>query len=222
MAQAPALMQFLIVVLAAWLARQQEAFIEYLKAENRMLKARLGRRRIIFSDAERRLLARHAKAVGRKKLFELDPIVSPDTLLRWHRQLIAMKWTFRRQGPGRPRVMGTIEALVVRMASENPRWGYTRIQGALSRTSGCDLSARSVDDCQLIHGGFPFPFPVPVSGRKIPRDGGIILAVAKSRRDIEAIVKEDPFHAHGLADFRIIEFRASQRADDIQERIETS
>ena len=61
-----------------------------------------------------------------------------------------------------------------------------------------------------------------VSGRKIPRDGGIILAVGKSRRDIEAIVREDPFHAHGLADFRIIEFRASQRADDIQERIESS
>jgi hypothetical protein len=130
-AQAPALMQFLIVVLAAWLARQQGAFIEYLKAENRMLKARLGRRRILFSDAERRLLARHAKAVGRKKLFELDPIVSPDTLLRWHRQLIAMKWTFLHKDPGRPRVMGTVEALVVRMASENPRWGYTRIQGAL-------------------------------------------------------------------------------------------
>jgi putative transposase len=132
MVQAPALMQFLIVVLAAWLARQQEAFIEYLKAENQMLKARLGRRRIIFTDAERRLLARHAKAVGRKKLFELDPIVSPDTLLRWHRQLIAMKWTFLRRGPGRPRVIRTIQELVVRMASENPRWGYTRIQGALS------------------------------------------------------------------------------------------
>ena len=61
-----------------------------------------------------------------------------------------------------------------------------------------------------------------VSGRKIPRDGGIILAVGKSRREIEAIVKEDPFYEHGLADFRIIEFRASQRADDIQKRIETS
>lgn len=52
-----------------------------------------------------------------------------------------------------------------------------------------------------------------VSGRKIPRDGGIILAVGKSRGEIEAIVKEDPFHVHGLADFRIIEFRASQRAE---------
>lgn len=59
-----------------------------------------------------------------------------------------------------------------------------------------------------------------VSGRKIPRDGGVILAVGRSRRDIEAIVKEDPFHTQGLADFRIIEFRASQRADDIQQRID--
>jgi len=61
-----------------------------------------------------------------------------------------------------------------------------------------------------------------VSGRKIPRDGGIILAVGSSRQDIEAIVREDPFYEYGLADFRIIEFRASQRAKDIQERIETS
>jgi uncharacterized protein YciI len=59
-----------------------------------------------------------------------------------------------------------------------------------------------------------------VSGRKIPRDGGIILAVGKNREEVEAIVKKDPFIADGLADFRIIEFRASQRADDIQERIE--
>jgi uncharacterized protein YciI len=59
-----------------------------------------------------------------------------------------------------------------------------------------------------------------VSGRKIPRDGGIILAVGTSRRQIGAIVEEDPFYVHGLADFRIIEFRASQRANDIQKRIE--
>ena len=59
-----------------------------------------------------------------------------------------------------------------------------------------------------------------ISGRKIPRDGGIILAVAKSRSEIETIVHEDPFHVHGLSDFRIIEFRASQRADDVQTRID--
>ena len=61
-----------------------------------------------------------------------------------------------------------------------------------------------------------------VSGRKIPRDGGIILAVGTSREQIQAIIQEDPFHARGLADFRIIEFRASQRADDIQKRIVSS
>jgi uncharacterized protein YciI len=59
-----------------------------------------------------------------------------------------------------------------------------------------------------------------ISGRKIPRDGGIILAVARSREEIEDIIKHDPFCTEGLADFRIIEFRASQRADDIQERLE--
>ena len=61
-----------------------------------------------------------------------------------------------------------------------------------------------------------------VSGRKIPRDGGIILAVGKSKGEIESIVKQDPFCRLGLADFRVIEFRASQRANDIQARIEAS
>jgi uncharacterized protein YciI len=61
-----------------------------------------------------------------------------------------------------------------------------------------------------------------VSGRKIPRDGGIILAMGKTREAVETIVKEDPFIAHGLADFRIIEFRASQRAPDLPKRIETT
>ena len=58
-----------------------------------------------------------------------------------------------------------------------------------------------------------------VSGRKIPRDGGIILAAGRSRAEIETIMREDPFCARGLADVRIIEFRASQKADDIQKRI---
>jgi uncharacterized protein YciI len=59
-----------------------------------------------------------------------------------------------------------------------------------------------------------------VSGRKIPREGGVIIAAGKSRQQIEALLREDPFHKHGLAEFRIIEFRASQRADDMPGRIE--
>ena len=58
-----------------------------------------------------------------------------------------------------------------------------------------------------------------LSGRKIPREGGIIIAVAESKAEIERIVAEDPFHEHGLAEFRIIEFRASQRAKDVPKRI---
>ncbi|HET9388029.1 MAG TPA: YciI family protein [Steroidobacteraceae bacterium] len=61
-----------------------------------------------------------------------------------------------------------------------------------------------------------------VSGRKVPRDGGVILAVARDRDEMEAIAREDPFCRHGLADFRVTEFRASQTAPDIQQRIETS
>jgi uncharacterized protein YciI len=60
-----------------------------------------------------------------------------------------------------------------------------------------------------------------VSGRKIPRDGGVILALADSRAEIEAIMSDDPFVKHGLAEFRVIEFRASQRADDMPQRIES-
>jgi len=59
-----------------------------------------------------------------------------------------------------------------------------------------------------------------VSGRKIPRDGGIIVAVARTREDLDAIIREDPFYSRGLADFRIIEFRASQRADDMPTRLD--
>ena len=59
-----------------------------------------------------------------------------------------------------------------------------------------------------------------ISGRKIPRDGGIILALGKSREEIETLMREDPFCKHGLAEFRVIEFRTSQRADDIPKRVE--
>jgi uncharacterized protein YciI len=59
-----------------------------------------------------------------------------------------------------------------------------------------------------------------LSGRKIPREGGIILAVSRSREEIEAVIREDPFYTRGLADFRIIQFRASQRADDLPKWID--
>ena len=127
------LLQFLLMLLAGWLHRQQTAVIEYLKAENCLLRERLGGRRIVFTDAERRRLAEKARAIGRKVLSELGTIVTPETLLRWHWELVARKWTFvERRRPGRPRTREELVGLVVRMASENPTWGYTRIQGAMA------------------------------------------------------------------------------------------
>ncbi len=103
-----------------------------------MLKERLRGKRIRFTDDERTLLARKAKAkakagVGRKALLELDTIVSPDTLIRWHRRLVAEKGNIRkRRSPGRPGVLSEISELIVRLAQENPGWGNTRIQRALA------------------------------------------------------------------------------------------
>jgi putative transposase len=126
-------LQMLLLVFAGWVNRQQLDVIEYLKEENRVLKERLGSQRIRFTDAERRRLARKAHALGRKALNELGTLVTPDTLMRWYRQLIARKWDYSsRRGRGRPRTQHTVVELIVRMALENPSWGYTRIQGALA------------------------------------------------------------------------------------------
>ncbi len=128
----PSPLAFLVFLIAGWISRQQLIVIEYLKAENRMLRERLKGRSLRFSDAERALLARKAFGIPRKVLLELGTIVTPDTLLRWHRKLVAQKFDFSsRRGPGRRRTMQVIVELVVRMAMENPNWGYTRIQGAL-------------------------------------------------------------------------------------------
>jgi putative transposase len=133
MAAATTRLHFLLLVVAGWVHRQQAAVIDYLNAENRMLRERLGSRRIIFTDAERRVLAEKARVVGRKALRELGTIVTPETLLRWHRELVARKWTFiERRRPGRPRTRTDLVALVLRMAGENRGWGYTRIQGAMA------------------------------------------------------------------------------------------
>jgi transposase InsO family protein len=126
-------LQLLLVIFAGWVNRRQLDVIEYLEEENRMLKERVGGRRIRLTDAERCRLARKAHALGRKVLNELHTLVTPDTLLRWYREMVACKCNYsHRRGPGRPRVMQTIVNLVQRMALENRSWGYTRIQGAMA------------------------------------------------------------------------------------------
>src|SRR5258707_694087 len=119
----PLPLQMVLLMLAGWVNRQQLQVIEYLQAENRLLKARLGKQRLRFTDAERRGLARMANAIGRRALTDLETLVTPDTLLKWYRRLVANKWNHsHRRGAGRPCVMQSIATLVVRMAVENPCW----------------------------------------------------------------------------------------------------
>jgi transposase InsO family protein len=125
-------LQFLMLIFAGWVNRHQQDVIEYLQEENRVLREQLGGKRLRFTDKQRRRLAAKAKEIGRKGLFQIETLVSPDTLIRWYRQLIARKYDgSKSRRPGRPRTAAEIAELVLRMARENPRWGYTRIRGAL-------------------------------------------------------------------------------------------
>ena len=121
----------LLLTVTSWLDRQEREVLAYLVEENRVLRRQVGGRRLRLTDDDRRKLAARAYRVGRRTLRGLATIVTPDTLLRWHRQFIARKWTYAKQGKTRRGVLTEIRQLVRRMAEENPKWGYTRIQGAL-------------------------------------------------------------------------------------------
>ena len=121
----------LLATLTGWLDRREREALAYLIEENRLLRRQLGGRRLRLTDDDRRRLAARAYRLGRRRLREIATIVTPDTLLRWHRQLIARKWLYPTPRPSRRGVLREIQRLVVQMAMENPTWGYTRIQGAL-------------------------------------------------------------------------------------------
>lgn len=123
--------QLLAVIVAGWLSEQQQQVIDYLCEENRVLREKLGKRRVRLNDDQRRRLAAKGKALRRRLLAEICSIVTPDTILRWHRRLIAAKYDGSdKRRPGRPGVMKEIRRLTVLMAEQNGGWGYRRIQGA--------------------------------------------------------------------------------------------
>src|SRR6266852_792644 len=106
--------------------------IDYLHEENRVLREQLGGRRLRLSDDQRRRLAARAKGLGRKLLAELATIVTPETLLAWHRKLVAQKYDGGgKRGPGRPRAADQIETLAVRMAEENRDWELSSDPGCI-------------------------------------------------------------------------------------------
>src|SRR5450756_3041535 len=99
--------RFVVVAFAGWMNQHQQQVIEYLVEENRVLREQLGGRRLRFNDDQRRRLAAKAKGLGRKILAEVATIVTPETLLAWHRKLIAQKYDGSgKRGPGRPRTAG--------------------------------------------------------------------------------------------------------------------
>ena len=112
----------LIAALAGWLNREQQKVLDYLREENRVLKEQLGAKKIRLTDTQRRRLAAKGWEIGRRLLGQYATIVTPDTLLRWHRKLIAQKWA-NKAGTGRPGVMKKIEDLVVQMVKDKPSWG---------------------------------------------------------------------------------------------------
>ena len=124
-------LRVLLLTFAGWVNREQQRTIEYLVEENRVLREQLGGRRLRLTDDQGRRLAAKGKQLGRRLLGRVATIVTPDTILRWHRRLIATKWTLPSKTAPRRGVMRRIEGLVVRFARENPTWGYSRIQGAI-------------------------------------------------------------------------------------------
>jgi hypothetical protein len=119
-----------VASLLGWLEGEQHQVVKYLREENRVLRAQLRGQCVYLTDDERRRLAVRGARFGRRILTEIATIVTPDTILRWHRELIARRWTYAKRRPGRPAVLSTIRRLVVRMVTENPAWGYTH-PGAL-------------------------------------------------------------------------------------------
>jgi transposase InsO family protein len=160
----PPPLAFLLLLFSGWINRQQQAVIDYLREENRTLRAAYSPKRVRLTDDQRRRLAVTGKALGRRRLADVAGIVTPDTILRWYRRLVAKKYdgsTKRR--PGRPRTLPDLAALVARLANENPTWGYTRIRGGLQHL-GHDVARNTIKAILKNHG----IEPAPERGTKTP------------------------------------------------------
>jgi putative transposase len=130
---------------------------EYLVTENRILRKQI-KGRVQLSDGDRKTLAEIGKQLGKQVLEEVASIVKPDTILAWHRKLIAQKFdgSPQQKALGRLKITPDLEALVVRLAQENRLWGYDRIVGALANL-GYTISDQTVGNILKRHGLLPAP-----------------------------------------------------------------
>ena len=149
--------RFVLIAVAGWMNQAQQQMLEYLREENRVLREQLGDRRLRLNDDQRRRLATKAKGMGRKRLAEVAGIVTPETLMAWHRKVVAQKYDgSSARKPGRPRSDAEIEELVVRLAKENRDWGYQRLQGALENL-GHQVAHTTIGRMLKRHGIEPAP-----------------------------------------------------------------
>ena len=129
----------------------------WLVTENRILRNQITGR-VRLTDGERKTLAEIGQKLGKQALKDVAMLVTPDTILGWHRKLVAQKFdgSAQRKAPGRPPIDPELEALIVRMARENRAWGYDRIVGALANV-GLTVSAQTVGNILKRHGLPPAP-----------------------------------------------------------------
>ena len=127
-------LKLLLAMFGGWLNREQAQVIDYQDEVIRVLKEQLGIKLPRLTDDQRRRLAAKGKPLGHRPLDKFATIVTPDTILRWHRKLIAQHHTYpHKNRVGRPGLMKSIRELIVRMATENSGWGYKRIRGELRK-----------------------------------------------------------------------------------------
>lgn len=150
-------LKLLLVVFAGVVNRDQVRALDYAIEQNRVLRELLGERCLRLNDDQRRRLAAKGKPLGRRVLEQVATIVTPDSILRWHKKLIAAHHTYPHKGRvGRPGIMKAIRQLIVRMATENPSWGYLRIQGELKKV-GHRVARTTIAKTLKDHGVLPSP-----------------------------------------------------------------
>jgi len=127
--------QYFLLLAVGWVSREQQAVIAYLQAENEILREQLGDRKPRYTARQRQRLAEAGKALGRTLLAAHASLVTPDTIMRWYRNLAAAKYTAKPLG--RPRKRQNLAPLLLRLVRENPGFGYTRLRDVLHNLGFC-------------------------------------------------------------------------------------
>jgi len=151
-------MAIFLTMLAGWINRQQTEVIEYLLEENRILREKIGNKRILLNNRQRRRLAVLGRKLGRAVLGQFCISFSPDTILRWHRELVARKYdgSKNRSKYGRPKISDEIKQLILDMANECRHFGCKKITGYL-KYLGYRVSRSTVRRVLVEHGIDPCP-----------------------------------------------------------------